>query len=81
MAVREGDRRSGVASALIRASEAVAGSWGQDSVVLNVFEANTPAVRLYERNGFAREAADPDWVTLVGRKKRLYMAKRVAKAP
>eukprot|EP00873_Tetraselmis_striata_P027564 jgi/Tetstr1/447828/TSEL_035156.t1 len=78
MAVDPDRRRDGVASALLAAAEQVAVRWKQGVAVLDVYEDNVPARKLYEANGYSAKKFDPDWVKVVGRRKRLHMDKLLA---
>src|SRR5215472_13672898 len=55
LAVAPGDRRRGVASALLDAAEQHARARGARKLSLRVLGTNEPAMRLYERQGFQRE--------------------------
>lgn len=52
VAVRETDRRKGIAKMLVAKAEAKARSWGCRSVALHCDVSNIPAVRLYKSQGF-----------------------------
>jgi putative acetyltransferase len=53
--VAAGHRRLGVGTALMAAAEDWAGSAGVAKLELHVFPHNEPAIRLYEKLGYARE--------------------------
>ena len=55
LAVAPGDRRQGVASALLAAAEQHARARGARKLSLRVLSTNETAMRLYERRGFQRE--------------------------
>jgi len=55
LAVAPGDRRRGVASALLTAAEQDARARGARKLSLRVLSTNVTALRLYERLGFQRE--------------------------
>ena len=64
LAVAPGDRRRGVASALLAAAEQLARARGARKLSLRVLSTNEAAMRLYERHGFQREGTlrDEFWI-------------------
>ncbi|KAJ4760425.1 Acyl-CoA N-acyltransferases (NAT) superfamily protein [Rhynchospora pubera] len=52
VAVREGDRRKGIAKTLVAGAESLARSWGCRSIALHCDSENIAAVRLYKSQGF-----------------------------
>ncbi len=54
------------------------GRWGQTVAVLDVHEENSAAVRLYESAGYQSTSVDPDWVKLLGKRKKLHMQKALS---
>eukprot|EP01024_Parvocaulis_polyphysoides_P012664 TRINITY_DN14645_c0_g1_i1.p2 TRINITY_DN14645_c0_g1~~TRINITY_DN14645_c0_g1_i1.p2 ORF type:complete len:224 (+),score=25.15 TRINITY_DN14645_c0_g1_i1:63-674(+) len=52
MAVKPGMRRKGVARSLLSAVEQLAGQWGHEVLVLQVFEDNVSAIKLYTSSGY-----------------------------
>jgi len=77
MTVREAERRSGIASALLSAAEQVAVRWGQRVAVLDVHEDNSAAVGLYQVRGYMAMREDPAWYTIIGKRKRINMHKEL----
>ena len=67
LAVAPGDRRRGVASALLAAAEQHARARGARKLSLRVLGTNEPAMRLYERRGFLREGTLRDEFLIDGR--------------
>jgi len=67
LAVAPGDRRRGVASALLDAAEQHARARGARKLSLRVLGTNEPAMRLYERQGFQREGTLRDEFLIDGR--------------
>ena len=67
LAVAPGDRRRGVASALLAAAEQHARARGARKLSLRVLGTNEPAMRLYERQGFQREGTLRDEFLIDGR--------------
>jgi ribosomal protein S18 acetylase RimI-like enzyme len=78
MAVAPHLRRCGVGRALLQAAEQQAANWEQELVALHVYEANAPAIRLYERHGMRCCAQDPAWKGMLGGKVRQLMIKPVS---
>lgn len=52
VAVREADRKKGIAKMLVAKAEARARSWGCRSIALHCDANNIPAIRLYKGQGF-----------------------------
>ena len=67
LAVAPGDRRLGVASALLAAAEQHARARGARKLSLRVLSSNETAMRLYERHGFQREGTLRDEFCIGGR--------------
>ena len=67
LAVAPGDRRRGVASALLAAAEQHARARGARKLSLRVLSSNAPAMRLYERLGFRSEGILRDEFCIGGR--------------
>ena len=67
LAVAPGDRRRGVASALLAAAEQHARARGARKLSLRVLGSNETAMRLYERHGFQREGTLRDEFCIGGR--------------
>ena len=67
LAVAPGDRRRGVASALLAAAEQHARVRGARKLSLRVLGTNETAMRLYERLGFRREGTLRDEFRIDGR--------------
>ena len=67
LAVAPGDRRRGVASALLAAAERHARAGGARKLSLRVLGTNETAMRLYGRHGFQREGTLRDEFCISGR--------------
>jgi ribosomal protein S18 acetylase RimI-like enzyme len=67
LAVAPGDRRRGVASALLAAAGQLARARGARKLSLRVLSTNEAAMRLYERHGFQREGTLRDEFCIGGR--------------
>ena len=67
LAVAPGNRRRGVASALLAAAEQHARARGARKLSLRVLGTNETAMRLYERHGFQREGTLRDEFCIGGR--------------
>ena len=67
LAVAPGDRRRGIASALLAAAEQHARARGARKLSLRVLSTNGGAMRLYERHGFQREGTLRDEFRIGGR--------------
>jgi ribosomal protein S18 acetylase RimI-like enzyme len=79
LAVAPGDRRRGVASALLAAAEQQARARGARKLSLRVFGTNATAARLYERLGFGVEGILRDEFCIGGRYvDEVLMAKHLA---
>ena len=79
LAVAPGDRRRGVASALLAAAEQHARARGARKLSLRVLSSNETAMRLYERHGFQREGTLRDEFCIGGLfVDDVVMAKRLA---
>ena len=59
LAVLPGYRDRGLGSALLSHAEALAKTAGHKTMSIQVYGQNTPALRLYERNGYAQTASAP----------------------
>jgi ribosomal protein S18 acetylase RimI-like enzyme len=55
MAVEPGFQRRGIGRALLNAAEEIARERGLPTIAMMVTEANSPALRLYETNGYGTE--------------------------
>lgn len=74
LAVSQGFRRRGVASALVTEACTWAGVlWGAPCVWLHVEVCNEAATSLYKKLGFGCESRDPEWIDGVGRRQRLFL--------
>ena len=71
VAVLPGYRGRGVAQAMLARVEEEARRRGACKLTLEVLEGNQPAMRLYQREGFAPYALDPAWGTAVMMQKPL----------
>ncbi|XP_072971515.1 GCN5-related N-acetyltransferase 10, chloroplastic isoform X2 [Typha angustifolia] len=71
-------RRQKIATALLRACDALADTWGYDNLALRVYEEDSAARKLYSNAGYKVISKDPVWVTWIGKKRRVLMIKRSA---
>jgi ribosomal protein S18 acetylase RimI-like enzyme len=77
MAVAPSYRRTGIATALLSATERLAAAWGESEVYLHVDEVNATARQLYAAAGFTLRDEDPFWV--LPPKRKLLLAKPIAR--
>lgn len=81
IAVARGQRRRGIASALLQEAYAWARRQGVEKISLNVRQNNRAAVALYEREGFTREGREERHIrTASGYEANLIMARFLADA-
>lgn len=71
-------RRQKVATALLEACDVMSQRWGYDYLALRAYEDDSAAQVLYSKAGYRVVSADPHWVTLIGKKKRVLMVKHTA---
>ena len=71
VAVLQAYRGQGVAQSMLALVEQEARRRGACKLTLEVLEGNRPAMRLYQREGFAPYALDPAWGTAVMMQKKL----------
>lgn len=76
MAVSPEHRRKGLATALLHAATQVAAEyWNETQCVLHVYQDNTPAITLYENQGFSTIFMDAPWLAQVCVRPRFLMRK------
>ncbi|KAG2641274.1 hypothetical protein PVAP13_2KG175458 [Panicum virgatum] len=71
------DRRRKVGTALLKACEALGFQWKHRFMVLRAYEDDDGARGLYAKAGYRVVSRDPDWVTWVGRRRRVLMIKEL----
>ena len=69
-------RRKKVATALLKACEAISTLWGYEYLALRAYENDWGARALYENAGYRVVSGDAPWVALIGRRRRILMIKR-----
>ncbi|PKI78426.1 uncharacterized protein LOC116198899 [Punica granatum] len=77
IAVSQSFRRQKVATALLEACAALSSRWGFRYLALRAYEDDLGARKLYSNAGYEVVGADPVWVTLIGRKRRVLMIKKI----
>ncbi|KAF8731700.1 hypothetical protein HU200_015630 [Digitaria exilis] len=70
-------RRRKVGTALLKACEALGLQWRHRFLVLRAYEDDDGARGLYAKAGYRVVSKDPDWVTWVGRRRRVLMIKEL----
>ena len=70
-------RRRKVGTALLKACEALGFQWKHRFMVLRAYEDDDGARGLYAKAGYRVVSRDPDWVTWVGRRRRVLMIKEL----
>ena len=70
-------RRRKVGTALLKACEALGLQWRHRFMVLRAYEDDDGARGLYAKEGYRVVSRDPDWVTWVGRRRRVLMIKEL----
>lgn len=71
------NRRQKVATALLKACDALAEIWGSAYLVLRAYEDDLGARKLYANAGYIVVSGDPLWTTTwIGRKRRVLLIKR-----
>ncbi|KAG1653853.1 hypothetical protein FOA52_009083 [Chlamydomonas sp. UWO 241] len=75
MAVSNSERRLGLATQLLRASEQQAVEWREGHMALYVHQDNAAAVQLYSRYGLDQVWSDPSWRNALGSRARFLMHK------
>ncbi|WVZ62652.1 hypothetical protein U9M48_012372 [Paspalum notatum var. saurae] len=77
IAVLPSFRRRKVGTALLKACEALGLQWRHKFMVLRAYEDDDGARGLYAKAGYVVVSRDPDWVTWVGRRRRVLMIKEL----
>ncbi|CAN6180291.1 unnamed protein product [Urochloa humidicola] len=77
IAVLPSFRRRKVGTALLQACEALGLQWRHRFMVLRAYEDDDGARGLYAKAGYRVVSRDPDWVTWVGRRRRVLMIKEL----
>lgn len=77
IAVLPSFRRRKVGTALLKACEALGLQWRHKFMVLMAYEDDDGARGLYTKAGYMVVSRDPDWVTWVGRRRRVLMIKEL----
>ncbi|OEL25701.1 hypothetical protein BAE44_0013280 [Dichanthelium oligosanthes] len=77
IAVLPSFRRRKVGTALLKACEALGLQWRHRFMVLRAYEDDEGARGLYAKAGYRVVSRDPDWVTWVGRRRRVLMIKEL----
>ena len=75
IAVLPSFRRRKVGTALLKACEVLALEWRQRFMALRAYEDDSSARGLYAKAGYRVVSRDPEWVTWVGRRRRVLMVK------
>ena len=78
MTVSSDVRRQGAAKALLEAAEEVTKEWNEDKCVLHVYQDNSAAIALYEKQGFETIFGDAAWLAKVAVRPRFLMKKAIA---
>ncbi|KAL6897320.1 hypothetical protein ACP4OV_007016 [Aristida adscensionis] len=77
IAVLPSFRRRKVGTALLKACEALALQWRHRFMALRAYEDDYGARGLYSKAGYRVVSRDPDWVTWIGRRRRVLMIKEL----
>ncbi|RLM86115.1 hypothetical protein C2845_PM04G07390 [Panicum miliaceum] len=77
IAVLPSFRRRKLGTALLKACEALGLQWRHRFMVLRAYEDDDGARGLYAKAGYRVVSRDPDWVTWVGRRRRVLMIKEL----
>ncbi|EER96202.1 hypothetical protein BDA96_02G106900 [Sorghum bicolor] len=77
IAVLPSFRRRKVGTALLKACESLGLKWRHRFMVLRAYEDDDGARGLYAKAGYRVVSRDPDWVTWVGRRRRVVMIKEL----
>ncbi|KAG2632869.1 uncharacterized protein LOC120659798 [Panicum virgatum] len=77
IAVLPSFRRRKVGTALLKACEALGLQWRHRFMVLRAYEDDDGTRGLYAKEGYRVVSRDPDWVTWVGRRRRVLMIKEL----
>lgn len=76
IAVSKSFRRRKIGSALLKACDVLCHLWGFECLALRAYEDDMGARKLYTNAGYKVVSSDPQWVTWIGRKRRVLMIKR-----
>ncbi|CAN1765855.1 hypothetical protein LINPERHAP1_LOCUS9762, partial [Linum perenne] len=77
IAVLSSFRRRKVGSVLLNACDNVARLWGFEYLALQAYADDMGARALYAKAGYRVASSDPQWFTLIGRRPRVLMIKRL----
>ncbi|CAK7340991.1 unnamed protein product [Dovyalis caffra] len=69
-------RRQKIGSALLKACDVLSHQWGFEYLALRAYEDDVGARKLYTNAGYRVVSSDPQWVTWIGRKRRVLMIKK-----
>jgi ribosomal protein S18 acetylase RimI-like enzyme len=70
------NRRRKIGSVLLKACDVLSHLWGFECLALRAYEDDMGARKLYTNAGYKVVSSDPQWVTWIGRKRRVLMIKR-----
>ncbi|WCJ43877.1 Acyl-CoA N-acyltransferases (NAT) superfamily protein [Euphorbia peplus] len=76
IAVSQTLRRRKIGSVLLKACDVLSGLWGYEYLVLRAYEEDIGARGLYTKAGYKVVSSDPQWMTWIGRKRRVLMIKQ-----
>ncbi|XP_065853928.1 GCN5-related N-acetyltransferase 10, chloroplastic [Euphorbia lathyris] len=76
IAVSQTLRRQKIGSVLLKACDVISGLWGYEYLVLRAYEEDIGARGLYTKAGYKVVSSDPQWMTWIGRKRRVLMIKQ-----
>ncbi|KAJ4832628.1 hypothetical protein Tsubulata_001357 [Turnera subulata] len=77
IAVSKSFRRQRIGSALLKACDVLSILWGFEYLALRAYEDDLGARQLYTNAGYKIVSSDPLWLSLMGRKRRVLMIKRL----
>lgn len=69
-------RRQKIATVMLEACDVLSCRWGFNHLALRAYEEDSAAQKLYLKAGYRVVSVDPDWMTLIGRKRRVLMIKQ-----
>lgn len=69
-------RRQKIATVLLKACDVLSVLWGFSYLALQAYEDDSAAQKLYSNAGYKVASRDPDWVTWIGKKRRVLMIKQ-----
>ncbi|EEF31094.1 N-acetyltransferase, putative [Ricinus communis] len=76
IAVSQSFRKQKIGSVLLKACDVLSTLWEFEYLVLRAYEDDVAARRLYSNAGYKVVSIDPQWVTWIGRKRRVVMIKQ-----